>query len=66
MPRRLPVRPAKIIGNLFVLFVMLVMGLIYYAYVGKVWGKRAATSIGVMALLAVFHLLFLLLLWSFF
>ena len=40
MPRRLPVRPAKIIGNLFVLFVMLVISLIYYTYVGVVWGPR--------------------------
>ena len=40
MPRRLPVRPAKIIGNLFVLFVLIVIGLIYYAYVGLVWGPR--------------------------
>ena len=40
MPRRLPVRPAKIIGNLFVLFVLLVIGLIYYTYVALVWGPR--------------------------
>lgn len=40
MPRRLPVRPAKIIGNLFVLFVMLVIGTIYYTYVFVIWGPR--------------------------
>jgi hypothetical protein len=40
MPRRLPVRPAKIIGNLFVLFVMTVIGTIYYTYVFEVWGPR--------------------------
>jgi hypothetical protein len=38
MPRRLPVRPAKIIGNMFVLLVVVVMGLIYYANVFLIWG----------------------------
>ena len=41
MPRRLPVRPAKIIGNLFVLFVTAVMLFIYYTYVFVVWGPRS-------------------------
>ena len=40
MPRRLPVRPAKIIGNLFVLFVLAVIALIYYTYVVVVWSPR--------------------------
>lgn len=46
MPRRLPVRPAKIIGNLFVLFVACVIGIIYYTYVFEVWGPR---SVGKLA-----------------
>ena len=78
MPRRLPVRPAKIIGNLFVLFVLIVMCIIYYSYVGVVWGPKIIgnsilkTNISfidnylVMIMLAFFHLLFLMLLWSFF
>ena len=41
MPRRLPVRPAKVFGNLFVLIVLCVMGLIYYTYVFIVWGPKA-------------------------
>lgn len=41
MPRRLPVRPAKLIGNLFVIFVLMVIALIYYVYVGIVWGPRS-------------------------
>lgn len=41
MPRRLPVRPAKIIGNMFVLLVIVVMGLIYYANVFLIWGPQA-------------------------
>jgi hypothetical protein len=44
MPRRLPVRPAKLIGNLFVLFVLLVITLIYYTYVGIVWGPRIMSN----------------------
>jgi len=45
MPRRLPVRPAKLIGNLFVLFVMLVISMIYYTYVGIVWGPRIMSNL---------------------
>lgn len=45
MPRRLPVRPAKIIGNLFVLFVMFVIGTIYYTYVFVIWGPRTIGNI---------------------
>jgi len=40
MPRRLPVRPAKLIGNLFVLFVLIVISMIYYTYVAVIWGPR--------------------------
>ena len=44
MPRRLPVRPAKIIGNMFVLLVIVVMGLIYYANVFLIWGPLAVQN----------------------
>ena len=44
MPRRLPVRPAKLIGNLFVLFVLLVISLIYYTYVFVLWGPRSVSK----------------------
>jgi hypothetical protein len=44
MPRRLPVRPAKIIGNMFVLLVVVVMGLIYYANVFLIWGPLAVQN----------------------
>ena len=40
MPRRLPVRPAKVFGNFFVLLVLSVIALIYYAFVFVVWGPR--------------------------
>lgn len=76
MPRRLPVRPAKIIGNLFVLFVLTVIGTIYYTYVFMIWGPRlvgtyplvfiSIENVYVMVLLALFHVFFFLLLWSFF
>jgi hypothetical protein len=64
MPRRLPVRPGKILGNVFVLLVVLVMASIYYTYV-QVWGPRAYNSIPVMLLLVTFNLLFIMLVWSF-
>lgn len=41
MPRRLPVRPAKVFGNFFVLVVLSIMALIYYTYTFIVWGPRA-------------------------
>lgn len=41
MPRRLPVRPAKVFGNFFVLLVLSVIALIYYTFVFVVWGPRA-------------------------
>jgi ammonia channel protein AmtB len=44
MPRRLPVRPAKLIGNLFVLFVLLVITFVYYTYVIVVWGPRSMSK----------------------
>lgn len=40
MPRRLPVRPAKILGNFFVLFILTVIFFIYYAFVFVVWGPK--------------------------
>lgn len=40
MPRRLPIRAAKIVGNVFVLLVTCVMSLVYYTFVGVVWGPR--------------------------
>jgi len=41
MPRRLPVRPAKIFGNFFVLIVLSIIGLVYYTFTFIVWGPRA-------------------------
>jgi len=40
MPRTVPLRPHKIIGNFFVLFVSFVILLIYYVFVFVVWGPR--------------------------
>ena len=44
MPRRLPVRPAKLIGNLFVLFVLMVISFIYYVYVVVVWAPKIISN----------------------
>ena len=41
MPRRLPVRPAVIIGNIFVVLITLVISFIYYAYTFVVWLPKA-------------------------
>ena len=37
MPRRIPIRPAKLIGNFFVLFVLLVIAMIYYSCTFLIW-----------------------------
>jgi len=41
MPRRLPVLPQGIIGNIFVVLVSWVIGVIYYAYTFLVWLPKA-------------------------
>jgi len=64
MPRRLPVRPGKILGNVFVLLVALVMSFIYYTYV-LVWVPRAYNSLPVLFMLLMFNIIFILLVWSF-
>jgi len=66
MPRRLPLRPAKIVGNLFVLFVMIVMSTIYYTYTFIVWGPKIQGNLYIAPMLVVFHLFFIMLVWSFF
>ena len=45
MPRRLPVRPAKVFGNFFVLIVLCLMFTIYYTFVFKTWGPRAQSKL---------------------
>ena len=51
MPRRLPVRPAKVFGNLFVLLVLSVIALVYYTFVFVVWGPRADSKYQLLNLL---------------
>ena len=65
MPKRIPVRPAKLIGNLFVLFVFIVIGVIYYTYVFQLFGPRAATHMWARVLLVFFHIFLFMLLWAF-
>jgi len=65
MPRRLPVRPQVIVGNIFVVLVSTVIGIIYYAYVFLVWLPKAEDDWRVILLLSIFHMLFILLVWSF-
>lgn len=44
MPRRLPVRPAKVFGNFFVLIVLSLMAFIYYVNVFINWLPKAQAS----------------------
>jgi len=65
MPKRLPMRASTIVGNIFVVLVSWVIGVIYYAYVFLVWLPKAEDNQQVILLLSVFHLLFFMLIWSF-
>jgi len=40
MPKRLPIRPAKIIGNVFVFIVLAYICSVYYLYVYVLWGPK--------------------------
>ena len=64
MPRRLPLRPAKIAGNVFVMVLFSFIGTIYYTYVVKCWGPKIDTNTYAMPILTIFHCLMFLLLWS--
>ena len=71
MPRRLPLRPAKIIGNVFVCIALSYISLIYYLYVFILWSPflqqpYSYNTIYVQLILVVFHSLVFMLLWSFF
>ena len=66
MPRRLPVRPAKVLGNLFVLVALSMMGFIYYMFVFILYAPRAEKDTFYFGLLIVYNFLFLMVVWSFF
>lgn len=65
MPRRLPVRPAKVFGNFFVLIVLSLMSFIYYVNVGLVYGPKAkrksllfyACQLAIRSSFFIFHML---------
>ena len=58
-------RASTIVGNIFVVLVSWVIGVIYYAYVFLVWLPKTEDDQNVIYLLSVFHLLFFMLIWSF-
>lgn len=63
MPRRLPVKPDRFIGNLFILLVFLTLLLVYYAVVVKVLGPRFLDSDLAKILLSFYHFFLIMLLW---
>jgi hypothetical protein len=76
MPRRLPIRPAKIIGNIFVTIILAYISTLYYYYVFHLWGPRIESNQnkivkkllehwGAQIVLVFFHVLVFMLLWSF-
>lgn len=67
MPRRLPCTQTKLIGNFFMLFAVLVILCQYYCFSIINWGPKAFKDNNwfAWAVLIVFHLLVILLFWSF-
>jgi palmitoyltransferase ZDHHC2/15/20 len=64
MPRRLPLRPAKVAGNIFVMVLFSFIGFIYFVYAVKCWGPKLQSTNYAMPILTTFHGLFILLIWS--
>ena len=73
----MPVRPAKIIGKVFVCIVLSYIATTYYYFVFKFWGPKVKgiqkkylhkiiESMTAQTILVVFHFLVFMLLWSFF
>lgn len=46
MPRRLPLRPAKVAGNLFVMFLFCFIAFVHYTYVFRVWAPKILCKFG--------------------
>ena len=67
MPRRLPFTQAKVLGNFFMLFAVLVIVSQYYCFAIKTWGPIALTTGSKYAwtVLIIFHILITLLTWCF-
>ena len=69
MPKTSPLTCGKILGNFFVIFVLLVISFIYSNVFRLYWPRRAGTlhlEMGIQVFLSTFHLSLFLLLWSFF
>ena len=56
----------KFAGNLFVITALSTIGIIYYTFVFKVWVPKGTELLSTRIVLAVFHVLFFMLVWSFF
>ena len=56
MPRRLPVRPAKVFGNFFVLIVLCLMAVVYYTFVFVLFGPRAESKLSFLFLFQYFEI----------
>ena len=65
MPRRLPVRPAKVMGNFFALTAMSMMFFIYYMFAFCLYGPRAEKDTASFVILLIYNALFVMTAWSF-
>ena len=65
MLRRLPVRPAKVMGKFFALTAMTMMFFIYYMFAFVLYGPRAEKDTASFVILIVYNALFVMTAWSF-
>lgn len=63
MPRRMPLKPDRFIGNLFILLVFLTLFIVYYAVVVTSLGPMFFESNMVKITISLFHFLLIMLLW---
>jgi len=65
MPRWLPLNKNRIIGNIFIFVVILVFLYIYVTFVVFIWGPSTKDSVFAVAVVFVFHIIFMFLIWCF-
>ncbi|CAI2373046.1 unnamed protein product [Moneuplotes crassus] len=66
MPRRLPVKPDRFLGNLFILLVFMALIVVYYSVIIETLGPKLLTSIPAKLLTLIYHYFVAMLLWCLF
>lgn len=64
MPRRLPVKPDRFIGNIFIMLVFFTLFVIYYSVIIISLGPQFFDSNLAKLMIGVFHFFVIMLVWS--